>query len=203
MNIVRDLYLGWTDINHGQDCPLPVWEPQLCVDQGLRGRLLVQDQVHGCQAEECDHANVFSRFTIRLVCRSCTTVHLIHGEEVAMTTTTTPAYGYGQAARELEGLWLWPGERLAAGRVEAPREYLVTRTPNIPTRAADVAGTISQYPNSQYRKRWQASAISDPTGPYGDDQLRWARRRNELDTVDEAAAWISAQYQPQIVEVAV
>lgn len=203
MNTVRDLYLGWSDLAHGQDCPVPVWEPQLRIDQGLRGRLLARTEGHACPAEECDHDSVYRRFTIRLVCRSCTVVHVIHGEDVGITATTTPAYGYGQQPRELEGLWLWPGEQTLPGRDEEPRDYLITRTPHAPTRPSDVAGTISRYRTTGYHVRWQASAIADPTGPYGDDQLRWARRQNELRSVEKAAAWIAVQYQPQTVEVSV
>jgi len=201
VNIVRDLYLGWSDLAHGQDCPLPVWEAQLGTDQGLRGRLLAREEPHSCPVEDCDHDSVFRRFTIRLVCRSCTEIHIIYGEDIGISRTTTTAYGYGQQPRQIDGLWLWPGEQTLPARDEEPREYLITRTPKIPTQASDVAGTICRYRTAGYHKRWQASAIADPAGPYGDDQLRWARRQGELRSVDKAAAWIAAQYQPQTVEV--
>lgn len=203
MNIVRDLYLGWTRLEHGQDCPLPVWEPQLRMDEGRRGRLNVGDDPHACTAEDCGHANLFGRFTVRLVCRSCEAVHIISGEDVGIYSTTAAAYGYGQAPREVEGLWLWAGAQIVPGRGGEPREYLVTLTPRLPAQAADIAGTICHYRTAGQHPRWQASAVADPDGPYGDATLRWARRRTELRTIEKAAAWIATQYQPETLEVAV
>ncbi|MFI1535481.1 hypothetical protein [Streptomyces anandii] len=203
MNIVQDLYLGWTDLDHQQDCPLPVWEPQLRIDQGRRGRLLAHDHDHGCPVEECDHANLFRRFTVRLVCRSCSAVHIITGQDVGISRTTTQVYGFGQPALETDGLWLWPGQQTLPGVDGEPREWVITRTPDRPCEPADVDGLICRYLSSGGHRRWQASAIADPTGPYGDDQLRWARRSSEHRSVSQAAAWIAAQYQPQTVEVAV
>ncbi|MEV5472824.1 hypothetical protein AB0L66_10760 [Streptomyces sp. NPDC052207] len=203
MNIVGDLYFDWQDLAHGRDCPLPVWEPQLRMDQGFRGRLGHSEVPHECAAEDCRHASLFRRFTLRLVCRSCTRIHILTGEHVGITRTTTVAYGYGQQALEMEGLWLWPGERTSTGTDDEPREWLVTRTPREPVTPEDVAGTISRYLTAGYHRRWQASAIADPTGPYGDEQLRWARREGEYATVAGAAGWIAAQYQPQTIEVAV
>ncbi|MFJ4787642.1 hypothetical protein [Streptomyces sp. NPDC088794] len=203
MNIVTDLYLGWEPFTHAEECERPAWQPELRIDQGLRGRLLDRDLAHECPNEECDHASVFRRFTVRLICRGCRAVHIVTGEDVGITRSTTPAYGYGQDAREVNGLWLWPGEQTRPGRDEEPRDWLVTRTPSPPLTPADVAGTIDRYRTSGQHKRWRARAIPDPAGPYGESQLRWARHRSEHLSVDHAADWIHAQYEPKTVEVAV
>ncbi|MFC8676764.1 hypothetical protein ACFUEN_29265 [Streptomyces griseorubiginosus] len=205
MNIAVDLYLGWETLDHALDCPLPVWEPQLKIDEGRRGRLGVGDDPHGCAADECGHANLFRRFTVRLVCRSCESVHVISGEDVGIYSQPAEQYGYGHAPLEVEGLWLWAGQRLQTrSQLREPREYLVTRTPQIPAQASDVAGMIAHHNTAGQHPRWQASAIADPNGQHGDrDGLRWARRQADLRSVELAAAWIATQYQPEILEVAV
>lgn len=203
MNIVTDLYLGWNAFSHEDACQTPLWEPQLRIDEGFRGRLTTLDQAHECAAEECQHANLFRRFTVRLVCQGCGAVHTISGEDVGISRTTTTLIGYGRNARESEGLWMWPGEHKSPDINPEPLSWLITRTPDRPTGAEDVAGTIFRHTTAGGHLRFQASAIPDPTGPYGDDQLRWARRQSDLRSVDKAAVWIAAQYQPQIVEVAV
>ena len=204
MNLVRDLYLDWLYFPHRRGCPQPAWEAQLKLDHGRRGRLTgTEEQVHACTAEECLHANEFRRYKVRLVCRACTAVHTISGEDVGIDRKTTAAYGYGNSPREAEGLWLWPGEQPIPGFKEDPDDWLVTRTPDMPVQAADVAGTIESYFTAGHHTRWKAQAIADPDGPHGGEQLRWARRQNELHSVEQAAAWIAAQYKPQTVEVAV
>lgn len=202
MNLVQDLYLDWRGFPHRRGCPQPTWEPQLKMDHGWRGRLLdTDDQVHGCTAEGCLHANQFRRYKVRLVCRSCTAIHTISGEDVGIDRTTAAAYGYGNPPREIEGLWLWPGAQGIHG--SDPQDWLVTRTPAEPVQAADVAGTIQSYLTAGHHTRWRAQAVADPDGPHGGDQLRWARCQRELRSVDQGAAWIAAQYTPQTVEVAV
>lgn len=204
MNLARDLYLDWLAFPHRRGCQQPAWEAQLKMDHGHRGRLLdTEDQVHACTAEGCLHANDFRRYTVRLVCRGCTAVHIISGEDVGIDRMTTAAYGYGAAARETEGLWLWPGEQKSPGHHQLPQDWVVTRTPDVPVRAIDIAGTIASYLTAGHHTRWKACAIPDPDGLHGGDQLRWARCQRELRSVDQAAAWIADQYKPQIVEVAV
>jgi hypothetical protein len=203
VNIVRDLYLGWAGFAHEPGCTQPGWEPQLKIDRGRRGRLLVGDEPHACPAPDCGHDAAFRRFTVRLVCTGCGVVHTVSGEDVGVGRTTTTLLGYGQQPLETEGVWLWPGEQTLPGHDDEPRDWLVTRTPLRPTEAEDVAGTISRHRTAGGHPRWQASAVADPTGPHGDDQLRWARRTSDLRTIPAAAAWIAAQYQPQTVEVTV
>lgn len=202
MTLVQDLYLDWLSFPHRRGCPTPAWEPQLRMDHGRRGRLTgTEEQIHACTAEECLHANKFRRFTVRLVCRTCTAVHTISGEDVGINRTTTAAYGYGNPPREAEGLWLWPGSQGIHGG--DPQDWLVTRTPAEPVLAAHLAGTIASYLTAGHHTRWKACAIADPEGPHGGDQLRWARCQRELHSVDQAAAWLADQYKPQTVEVAV
>ncbi|MCX5285982.1 hypothetical protein [Streptomyces sp. NBC_00198] len=200
---VRDLYLGWQPAAHNEPCPAPLWESELRIDEGLRGRLNTGDLVHACQADECGHANVYSRFTVRLICKGCGVVHTISGEDVGIARDTTAVIGYGLPPQELEGLWLWPGEQVLADVVDEPRDWLITHTPNRPRHSAEVAGLICRHRTAGGHLRWQANAIADSTGPYGDDQLRWARRQSDLRSVEKAAEWIGAQYQPQRVAVTV
>ncbi|MFE5140393.1 hypothetical protein ACFRDV_22395 [Streptomyces fagopyri] len=203
MNLARDLYLGWTPFAHEPACTNPVWEPEARMEHGLRGRLNVADQAHGCPAEGCEHDNVYPRYVIRLVCAGCGVVHLIRGEDVGKDRLTTAKIGFGQPPREIHGVWLWPGEQNLPGIDDEPRDWLITRAPVRPRQADDVAGTICRHRTAGGLLRWQASAIADSTGPYGDDQLRWARRQSDLRSADSAAEWIATQYQPQKVEVAV
>ncbi|MFJ8798446.1 hypothetical protein [Streptomyces sp. NPDC102487] len=203
MNSVRDLYLGWAGFAHEANCPQPMWEPQVRRDEGRRGRLLTLDEEHGCKAEGCEHCNVFPRVTIRLVCWGCGAVHTVSGEDVTSNPTTTDVLGYGRDAQELAGLWLWPGSLVLPGTDDEPHDWLVTRTPNRPQLAAEVAGLICRHRTAGGHLRWQANAIADPTGPHGDDQLRWARRQSDFLSVEKAAEWIATQYQPQRVAVTV
>ncbi|MFJ8006168.1 hypothetical protein [Streptomyces fagopyri] len=203
MNLVRDLYLGWTPFAHEASCTDPVWEPEARMEQGLRGRLNVDDQAHGCVALDCEHTNVYPRYVVRLVCMGCGAVHLIRGEDVGKEHLTTADVGFGQPAREVAGVWLWPGAPTLPGVDDEARDWLITRTPARPRHAFDIAGTIGRHRTAGGLLRWQASAVADPTGPYGDDQLRWARRQSDLRSVDIAAEWIATQYAPQKVEVAV
>ncbi|MGW0800317.1 hypothetical protein [Streptomyces sp. NPDC002692] len=203
MNLARDLYLGWKPFAHEATCTNPLWEPEARTEQGFRGRLSHSEIPHGCLAEGCEHDSVYPRYVIRLVCAGCGAVHLIHGEDVGKDNRTTALIGFGQPPRELHGVWLWPGEPNLPGVDDEPRDWLITRAPGRPRRAEDVAGTICRHRTAGELMRWEASAVADPTGPYGDDQLRWARRQSGLRSVDSAADWIATQYQPQKVEVAV
>ncbi|MEW2164345.1 hypothetical protein AB0912_15335 [Streptomyces sp. NPDC007084] len=203
MNPVTDLYLGWETLTHAEPCPAPVWEPQLRIDQGRRGRLLSRDLEHTCQAEECEHGIFFTRFTVRLVCRACGAVHSVSGEDVGTSRTSTTAIGYGLPPQEHEGLWLWPGEQVLLDAGGGTRDWLITRVPVAPVRVQDIAGLICRHRTAGGHLRWQANAVPDHTGPYGDQQLRWARRESDHRTVEIAAEWVAAQYKPRNVEVIV
>ncbi|MGV9427148.1 hypothetical protein ACWDO7_23030 [Streptomyces sp. NPDC003656] len=201
MNLVEELYFGWVDLAHGQDCPLPVWEPQLAIEQGRRGRRLPAEPGHACSHPECDHATVFARFTVRLVCQSCDVVHLITGEGAGRGTTTTAAYGFGQPAREVAGLWLWPSGLHTPGNDAEPSTFLVTLTPNRPSRPVHVAGRIAEY--FERRRRFNAAAIVEPAGKHTRTDIEFRRRRTNFRSLDAAAEWIADQHRPQHIEVAV
>lgn len=200
---VADHYLDWQTIAHAEPCEAPVWEPQLRFDKGRRGRLTTGDILHGCPADEgkCEHANVFDRVTVRLVCRGCGVVLTVSGEDVGTASDTTTVIGYGLPPQELGGVWLWPGEQVLPGTDDEPRDWLVTCASARPTRPDAVAGTINRHRSAGGHKRWQASAVPASDGPYGDSQLRWGRRLHDARSVVEAAEWIAAQYVVQAVEV--
>ncbi|WP_369043418.1 hypothetical protein [Streptomyces sp. Midd1] len=202
---VADHYLDWQTIAHAEPCPAPVWEPQLRFDRGVRGRLTTGDIPHGCQGDEgnCGHGPEFDRVTVRLVCMGCGVVFTVSGEDVGTAPDTTTVIGYGLPPQELGGVWLWPGEQTLPGTDDEPRDWLVTRIPVRPTRPDDVAGTINRHRSAGGHKRWQASAIADTDGPFGDSRFRWGRRLHDARSVLEAAEWIAAQYVVQAVEVSV
>ncbi|MER8030644.1 hypothetical protein ABTZ78_16995 [Streptomyces bauhiniae] len=197
MNIAEELYFGWSDLAHGQDCPLPVWDAQITMGRGRRGRLLNGEPRHECTHPECEHATFFTRSTLRLVCHGCNVVWIVYGEDAGTMRTTTEAYGFGQPAREVAGLWLWPEGRPTPGT--EPGAYLVTRTPDRPSRPVDVIGRISRYYERYYRYTGEAVPAPQQQGVV----VEFIRRRQNCRSVDEAAQWIADQYQPQQVEVAV
>ncbi|MER7972026.1 hypothetical protein ABTX35_24025 [Streptomyces sp. NPDC096080] len=201
MNIVRDLYLGWARLAHSEPCEERLWEEGLRFDLGRRGRL--SDAPHGCESEECTHATRFPRTTIRFVCRGCGAVHVFTSENVGTQTTTTAQYGYGHPARRHLDVWLWPGELTLPGMRSEPREWFVTRTPTPPVCVEDVAGTITRHWDPLQTSPWQARAVADPKGQHLDGEMRWARARNLMASLDQAASWVDAQYKPQRVEVKV
>lgn len=210
---LTDTYLGWDQLTHGINCAAPAWDIDVRREEGAHPLSHRQDLQHSCSNENCSHHNLFTRVTVRVICRSCTTAHLISGEDLTQERTTTEAIGYGQPPRRMAGLYLWPSEPVlfgygpgTSGHDDQPRSYLATAHLVERVTPQDCVGVIGRHPTARSRELWWASAISIPlpgrlTAEYG---LNWARRASELPSLDAAAEWIAAaQTQTAPVEVTV
>lgn len=196
MHLIEELYLGWQQLTHTTACPNPVWDSvEWRRDEGAR---LVQQgaEAHECISGDCDHGNGFDRVQFRLLCRDCQTVHVLDGEGLGSTVTTTALTGWGQPPRKTAGMWLWPGETATPdGR---PHDYLVTRDPVTPATPGALHGLITSYWDSVGTPLWIAYAHHHPDGTHKRGRLTFTHRTNALTTVQDAARWIATvQDQPQ------
>ncbi|MBE4790968.1 hypothetical protein [Streptomyces caniscabiei] len=215
--MIEHTYFGWNQLTHTDNCTDPAWTIDVRHDLGIRP-LANGTILHGCPDQHCAHEGGLDRVTVRAVCRSCRTAHLITGEALTRTTTTTDAIGYGQPPREIAGLYLWPSRPVLhghgpgrSGLDDQPHEYLVTTTPVDRLTPDDCIGAIGWHFNAARQNRWWAGAIQTPPPPRiksqpGEYCLAWARRSSDHTTVDQAAAWIAAtvdpaQQQPLVVAV--
>lgn len=195
MTSVQDSYLGWDLLAHRPECKRPSWTVELRDDH--RGfRRTYEGPGHSCPNEDCGHDNRYTETTVRIVCSSCGSAHLLHGEDLKVTTTSTAHLGYGLAPRKVAGLYLWPGEPwLYIGRAvsDEPHDFLVTRNRVQRVSEADVAGTITQARGRRGGVLWSAAAVPSAEGPYGISSVRFARVAENLRSVAAAAKWISGQ----------
>ena len=125
MQLIESLYLGWSPLDHPVDCPSPTWDVvEIRHDEG--GRIVQTGaERHACANDTCSHDDTFGRVQLRLLCRDCGSVRTITGEGLTQVCTDTSLTGWGQAPRQVGGVWLWPGQPAAPGR--EPHDYLVTR----------------------------------------------------------------------------
>ncbi|MEV7953687.1 hypothetical protein ACIO6T_41255 [Streptomyces sp. NPDC087532] len=202
MTTVQSTYLGWEQPLHRTGCKRPVWDIDVRREDGAyryhghsEPRL-----AHSCPEECCDHANSFTRVTVRIVCRSCGVAELVTGEHTTDTghsITSTTQLGYGLAPRKVAGLFLWAGEPyLTVGRAgsDEPHDFLVTATRVDRVTQGAVVGQITQWHGKRGGVIWTASALPDPHGPYGHGlgRIRWNRVQEGFKTVAAAAKWIAA-----------
>jgi hypothetical protein len=215
--VIEHTYFGWNQLTHTETCTSPSWDIDVRHDPGVRP-LSDNEVTHGCPDQRCTHTGALDRVTIRVICRSCDTAHLITGEALTRATTTTAALGYGQAPRQTAGLYLWPGRPILhghgpgrSGLDDQPYEYLVTTALLDRLTPEACVGAIGRHFNAAHKPLWWAAAIqtSPPLRvlpPAGDYRLAWKRRTNEHTSADQAAAWIAAtidpaQQQPLVVAV--
>lgn len=192
MTSVQDTYLGWELLAHRPNCKRPEWGVDVRDDDyNIRNRHDGPD--HSCPNEDCGHANRYTQTTVRIVCRSCGTAHVLHGENLTTTSASTAYLGYGQAPRKVAGLYLWPGEPwLSYGRAvsDEPHDFLVTGARVDRVSEADVVGQIVQGRGKRGAVVWTAAAV--PGGEYGIGRVRFAQVAEGLRSVAAAAKWIVA-----------
>lgn len=215
--MIEHTYFGWNQLTHTTTCASPSWDIDVRHDLGIRP-LADGTILHGCPDQNCGHEGALDRVTVRVICRSCDTAHVITGESLTCTVTTTQSLGYGQAPREVAGLYLWPGRPVLhgwgpgrSGLDDQPYEYLVTATLVDRLTPDDCVGAIGRHRTAGGKPRWWAGAVQTPPPPRihrepGEYRLAWARRASDHTTVDQAAAWIAtaidpAQQQPLVVAV--
>lgn len=188
MDLIEEQYFGWQPLTHALDCANPVWDVAgVRYDEGIRTPPAAID-THSCTHPDCGHAATFGRVQLRLLCRTCQTVHILRGESQGQTVTTTVATGWGQAPRQVGGVWLWPGRPDIPGG--EPYDYLVTRTPDQIT-PDTVYGLITKYRDSEGDPRWIAGAVPDPDGAHYVGSRRFRHRSAGLHTLTDAATWIT------------
>ncbi|MBP5922134.1 MULTISPECIES: hypothetical protein [Streptomyces] len=205
--MIEHTYFGWNRLTHTTTCTSPTWDIDVRHDPGTRP-LVLPDVAHQCPDNHCAHKGEFDRVTVRVICRSCDTAHVITGEALTRVTTTTDALGYGQPPRQMAGLYLWPSRPVLhghgpgpSGQDDQPFEYLVTTTLVDRLTPDDCVGVISRHRTAGGHSRWWAGAVSTPPPlrvlpEPGEYRLAWAHRSSDHTTVDQAAAWIAATIDP-------
>lgn len=199
MTSIQGTYLGWELLAHRTSCKRPQWVVDVR-DDDYNFRNLYDGLDHSCPNEDCGHANRFIRTTVRIVCSACGTAHVLHGENVGNTSTSTAYLGFGLAPRKVAGLYLWPAEPwLNFGRAvsDEPHDFLITRRRVDRVSEADVVGQIVQGRGKRHGIVWSATAAPNPDGPYGvrltSGGVRFAAATEGLRSVAAAAKWIAGQ----------
>ncbi|MFF3958773.1 hypothetical protein ACFYY1_37055 [Streptomyces sp. NPDC001890] len=186
-------HLDWQPFSHRPDCAKPAWEvAQQAKSDALRVRRGGPE--HSCPNEECGHRDHYDRITVRVLCRSCGTVHLISGEEPTTRSTTTASTGYGQPPKRMGGLWLYPGPPLidVSWEKSGPGAYLCSREKVDRLSEGDIVGVISEGRGKRGATIWSA-AIGPDFRPAG--YTIWAKNSGDkaFATVAAAAKWVTAE----------
>ncbi|WP_455355909.1 hypothetical protein [Streptomyces sp. SYSU K217416] len=190
-------HLDWRPFRHRPDCAKPVWEVDQQSEPDKR-RDRRGGPEHLCPNEECGHHGHYDKVTVRVLCRSCGTVHLISGEEHTSRTTTTASTGYGQAPKKAGGLWLYPGPPLLDWRNAGPSGYLCSLEKVERLTQDDIVGAIGEGRGARGGTTWSAGAL--PTWKPSvigrpDPFPTWARGSGDttFKTVAAAAKWVKAE----------
>jgi hypothetical protein len=190
MQLIEDIYLGWSPLSHGPACERPVWDKvEIRYDQGAR---IVQTgaEHHTCTNADCSHGDLFGRVQLRLLCRDCDAVCTITGESLTKVFTPGSDSGWTRTPRKVAGVWLWPGQ--AAGPGGEPHDFLVTREKADAVTTETLYGIITRYRDADGAPRWIAAALHDPDGTHQVHSLRWRHRTSGITELTEAAGWIAA-----------
>ncbi|MEU1276504.1 hypothetical protein [Streptomyces sp. NPDC005799] len=188
MDLIETVYFGWNPLAHAEECTNPVWdEAEVIHAEGIRPGVTGEDH-HACSHDICSHTDVFEHVQLRLLCRTCQTVHTISGESLTLAISHTSATGWGQPPRQNGELWLWPGRPVIAGG--EPHQYLVTRQPATVT-TETLYGIITRYRDADGTPRWLAGAVPDEAGAHQISTLRWRHASRGLAALEDAAAWIT------------
>jgi hypothetical protein len=205
--VIETAYFGWSQLTHTDPCPAPSWDIDVRHDAGIRPHA-DRAVTHGCPDQHCTHDSDFGRVTVRVICRGCDTAHVITGESLTRTTTVTAALGYGQAPRQIAGLYLWPGRPVLhgwgpgpSGLDDQPHEYLVTTALTDRLTPGDCVGAIGRHRTAGGHPRWWAGAVQVPpplrvVPPDGEYRLTWSHRTSDHTSPETAAAWIAAAIDP-------
>jgi hypothetical protein len=191
----RDSYLGWDTLDHFEGCARPAWTVDVKTEyDAYRYRDRESTAPHSCPDEACGHGPRYERTTLRVVCLSCTRLHVI-ASETGLRVTPAQHTGYGLPPERKHGLLLWPGEPLLTyGRLaaEEPFDYLVTHPRGTRPTKETVVGEITQARGQRGAVLYAAVARLDPAGEYGYGEYRWANAVMGLRSVGAAAKWIAA-----------
>src|SRR5690606_40425540 len=103
---VQEVHLGWRELPHRPDCVRPSWTVDVREDEAYRSSYGGSLGRHACQDEDCEHSSSYPRTTVRVVCLSCRTAHVISGECGSSRHATTRATGFGRPPRKAGGLYL-------------------------------------------------------------------------------------------------
>ncbi|MEU6376760.1 hypothetical protein [Streptomyces sp. NPDC046909] len=195
MDLIETVYFGWNALAHADGCETPVWDDaEVMHSEGIRPGI-TGDEHHACAHDICTHSDSFTRVQLRLLCRTCGTVHTISGESLTHVLSHTSVTGWGQPPRRMGEVWLWPGRPAIAGG--EPHQFLVTRQPQTVTRAT-LYGIITRYRDASSTPRWIAGAVPDEDGAHQVSMLRWRHASRGLAALEDAAAWIAgAETAPQ------
>ncbi|MFJ2589700.1 hypothetical protein [Streptomyces sp. NPDC087538] len=183
-------HLDWNPFRHQPDCAKPVWEVGQRAEPDIL-RVRRGGPEHACPNEECGHRDHYDRVTVRVLCRSCGTVHLISGEEYTTRTTTTASTGYGQPPKRVAGLWLYPGPPLLDWGDAGPGAYLCSREKVTRLSEDDIVGAVVEGRGKRGATVWHAVAGPEFRSGY----VRWAKRSGEkpFASTTAAAKWVAAQ----------
>lgn len=193
MTSAQDAYLGWTELQHADDCSKPSWAVDSRTEYNLF-RPRHDGAEHRCPNEECDeHRPQYSETTVRIVCRSCGVARLLKSEDESLTPSSAGELGYGQQPRKVAGLYLWPSAPILFSLDDSPYEFLVSRKRVERLREEDVAGWIGRRRGPRGGNLYSAAAGPGDRGPYGSGRLRWTTVLTDLRSIAAAAKWIAAQ----------
>ncbi|MER6314422.1 hypothetical protein ABT237_11710 [Streptomyces sp. NPDC001581] len=198
-------HLEWQPFAHRPDCAKPVWEVdhQIVSDKRRPRR---GGPEHGCPNDECGHRDHYDVITVRVLCRSCGTVHLIGGEEYTRRTTTTARTGYGQTPKRVGGLWLYPGPPLLDLSWEAsdPGAYLCSREKVDGLSEENIVGAITEGRGKRGATVWHAAIGPDfhPPARGLSGYATWAKNSGEkpFTSVSAAAKWVTAELEAAAAE---
>jgi hypothetical protein len=203
MQLIEELYLGWTPFTHLVNCPSPTWDvAEVRHDVGTRP-VRTDAEDHACPTEGCDHSNTVGRARVRLLCRDCDTVYTLTAEGLGAGCSTTSLTGWGQPPRQTGGVWLWPGQ--PTGPEQEPHDYLVTRDHTAAVTPSNLYGLITRYRDTDGAPRWIAGAHPDPDGAFQVHSLRFRYRSGGLPNLAAAARWVAdaetRAHRPVVVNV--
>lgn len=188
MDLIETVYFGWNPLAHASGCTNPLWDDvDVLHSEGVRPGM-AGDEHHACANGICSHADTFGRVQLRLLCKTCGTVHTISGESLTHVISHTSATGWGQAPRQIGEVWLWPGRPTITGGES--RQYLVTRQAATVT-PDTLYGIITGYRDADQTPLWIAAAVPDPAGAHQVHSLRWRHASRGLAALEDAAAWIA------------
>lgn len=188
MDLIINAYFGWNPLAHAPGCATPVWDTADVLHTPAIRTVTGDPRPHTCTHPDCTHATKFTRVQLRLLCRTCGTVHTISAETLSHVLSHTSVTGWGQPPTHLAGMWLWPGRPPIPDH--PPREYLITLDHRIPT-PDSLHGIITGYRDADHVQRWIAAATPDETGAHQISTLRWRHRSAGLTTLSEAAEWFT------------
>lgn len=159
---------------------------------------------HGCRAdnggwevsiatdERVDHDNVAD---LRLVCRSCGRVVLLHGKNYEFTSVER--IGYGSKPERCAGVWLHAGQPLTYLSTDpGPWDYYVTGYLTPPADESEVLGIITRAITPRGAQRWLAGYGQRPGGG------AITNTDERFKTKFAAVRWITAEHTRQLADLA-